>query len=233
MSFTPFCRFAANWNNVSRPSAVLIYDRRNGQFHSIDTDAFFGSHQAGSYESVDGGVLQIHADMMTYDYSPYDSLRIEDFLNNFTKSRIDSKFERFSINTNTWSLTRSEFASGIAVKDFPQINGAFATKPYSFAYFLCNMFLENSSVAKFNVQTGKVEAQLGPTEGYYFHEPVFVPNTGLDATGAEDDGVVMVGGFRADLKGFMMVVDAKTMKVLAEVTAPQLTAPGLHNHFLP
>ena len=32
--------------------------------------------------------------------------------------------------------------------------------------------------------------------------------------------------------GFVLILDAKTMKLLAEVTAPQLTPLGLHNKYV-
>eukprot|EP01126_Amoeba_proteus_P066081 TRINITY_DN94_c0_g2_i1.p1 TRINITY_DN94_c0_g2~~TRINITY_DN94_c0_g2_i1.p1 ORF type:complete len:546 (-),score=95.04 TRINITY_DN94_c0_g2_i1:52-1689(-) len=191
---------------------------------------FFSTHQANWFEDEEGNIV---ADMLMADYNIYASLSVDEILNGFQNSRIDTKFVRVMINTQRWSYHKKEFEMPVNSKEFCQINHLYRYKPYRFVYFVANPFADKSSIIKYDVSKRSIVASWGPYEGLFPAEPIFVQDP---SSFEEDGGVLLVGGLdasRSPPMGFVVVLDAQTLETLASVVAPGLTPMGLHNIFVP
>ncbi len=119
--------------------------------------------------------------------------------------------------------------------EFPHINEQFLTKQHQYVYAVGTshpggdyFFPGQATIGKLDLLSNKM-LTWGPVDFITVQEPRFVPSPGAEA---EDDGIIICGGFNASsLRGIMIVLDAKTMTEIALVTAPQLTPYGLHNDF--
>ncbi|ELT96834.1 hypothetical protein CAPTEDRAFT_203197 [Capitella teleta] len=207
-------------------SKLLVIRKDDGQMvANISTEAFFVTHQLNSYEE-DG---EMHLDMLVYDDSSiYDKATFIDSI--MENEAYETHVQRFRINMTDWSLlSRSELRAktGDAI-EMSNINPSILTKPYKYAYMAKRIFLTDNEIIKLNVQT-KEELSYPFPGGMFIQEPFFVASP--DAKD-EDDGVILVQGVDANQKkGFLMILNAKTMKLTAHVTAPGLALFGLHNTF--
>lgn len=117
----------------------------------------------------------------------------------------------------------------------PRINPRFFQKPYKFVYGMHATRSNNvaNSIAKIDVTTGEAVLWFDPDNLYGAHigEPVFVPNPAA-ADDDEDNGVLVVQGTQyTSQKGFLVVLDAKTMTELARSYAPSHFTYGFHTQF--
>lgn len=226
--------FRSTTYQKQKPARFLVFDRETKKFvANIASSHFFVTHQANWYEDEKGNIV---ADMITYDVSVYGNLFLEDIINNFAGKDMRASFDRFVIDTNDWSVSRKQFPMPAdPAKEFCQINHAFHFKPYEHVYMVSRPFMKSSSIIKYNVEVGEVEHRWGPFPEVYPGEPIFVPAPGGTE---EDDGVLLVGGVDASdekrgAKGFVAVLDARTLEELFVGLAPENTPLGLHNYFSP
>jgi carotenoid cleavage dioxygenase-like enzyme len=226
--------FTATTYQKNKPVKFLVFDREAKVFVAdLASPSFFISHQANWYEDENGNIV---ADMIVYDEPMYQNLFLEDIINNFAGKNMTSSFDRFVIDTKTWTVSRKQFPTPAdPVKEFCQINHEFRYKPYKYTYMVSGVFMKDSSIIKYNVETGRVEARWGPFPEVYPGEPIFVPRPGGTD---EDDGVVLVGGLDASddsrgAKGFVAILNARTLEEVYVGLAPENTPPGLHNYFSP
>lgn len=140
---------------------------------------------------------------------------------------------RIRINMTDWTAEVVNLRPGKAPAAFEMsnINYAYNGIKYTYGYMAKNFDIKDqNAITKLNVDTGEELEYLFP-EGMFVQEPQFVPKPGAVF---EDDGVIIAQGVDGSKqKAFMVVIDAKTMKLMGHVTAPDLALFGLHNRFYP
>lgn len=211
-------------------SRLLVMRKSDGAFiANITMPPFFVTHQLGSYE--DGNF--IHMDMLTYkDSSIYDKHTYVDAL--LSENAYTTNVTRITINLSDLTARMRNLRGdnkAPAAFEMSNINYAYQGKKYTFGYMIRNFDRrEQNAVTKLNVDTGEELEFLLP-EGMYVQEPQFIPKPGAKS---EDDGVILAQGVDGRKhKGFMIVVDAKTMTLIGHVTAPDIALLGIHNRFFP
>uniref|UniRef100_A0A914EAL4 Uncharacterized protein n=1 Tax=Acrobeloides nanus TaxID=290746 RepID=A0A914EAL4_9BILA len=196
-SISPFQWF----DNV--PLRFLIFDKRSKKFVSNPLSAdtpMFVTHQLNAYEDAHGNLI---ADMITYNNAdPYLKDLYRDYL--LTRNQVDpNTVSRFTINTQknaTKNVVTSVIQDTLAV-EFSNINFAYKTKPYTYAYMVKNLFTPGSSIIKINVNninaSGALEFQPGKT--IVVHEPIYVAKPDSKQ---EDDGILLVRGIDVSLEQY-------------------------------
>ncbi|XP_076117851.1 carotenoid isomerooxygenase-like [Mytilus galloprovincialis] len=215
--------FKFEHNGMSR---LVVMRKSDGVIvASIKAKPFFVTHQLGSYE--DGEL--IHMDMLMYDdASIYD--RTTYITSLMANNPYTTNVTRITINTTDWTAMFKYLRTGPpAAFEMSNINYAYNGRKYTYAYMSRNFDrADQNAVTKLNVDTG-VETEYVFPEGMFVQEPQFVsrPNST-----AEDDGVILAQGVDGTKhKAFLCVIDAKTMKLISHVTAPDIALLGLHNRF--
>lgn len=206
-------------------SFFIIIDRRDGSLREIETEPFVCLHSANAFEDKDELVLDLicHGSGNPYDYFYRDNLQsLHPKLPHgiLTRYRLDMKK-----NQAKWSNLSSQN------QEFPRIHYAHHNgKDYQFVYTTiatkqAPLFLD--SIQKTNINTG--HSKLWQKEGYYPGESVFVANP---EGKSEDDGILIFIAFNvATACSSFILLDARTMQQLAEVTLPFHLPFGLHGNF--
>ncbi|XP_045181134.1 carotenoid isomerooxygenase-like [Mercenaria mercenaria] len=211
-------------------SRLLVMRKSDGVFvANITVPPIFITHQLGAYEDGDS----IHMDMLTYNdagiYTQH--LYVE---NLFNKHTYTSNVTRITIHMSNWTASlRSlrEPRKPPAAFEMSNINYKYNAKKYTYAYMARNFAMKDqNALTKLNVDTGEEIEYLYP-KGMFTQEPQFVSRPNAVS---EDDGVLLAQGVDGRKhKAFMVIVDAKTMKLIGHVTAPDLALFGLHNKLFP
>ncbi|XP_060584886.1 carotenoid isomerooxygenase-like isoform X2 [Ruditapes philippinarum] len=207
---------------------LLVMRKSDGEFvANITMSPFFVTHQLGAYE--DGEVINM--DMLTYDnaniYTKYTYLKNLDMPYTTDISRITINMTDFTARMRSLRTKDKD----LAAFEMSNINHAYNGKKYTYGYMAMNFDRrERNAVTKLNVDTGE-EIHYTFPEGLFVQEPNFVPHPN---SSSEDDGVIVAQGIDGRKhKGFMVIIDAKTMELIAHVTAPDMTLLGLHSRFFP
>ncbi|KAL4220089.1 Retinoid isomerohydrolase [Mactra antiquata] len=212
-------------------SRVLLMRKSDGiVFAKIPIQPMFITHQLGAYEDD----TFIYMDMLTYnDSSVYDKhTYVDDMLSD---NVYYTSVTRITINKSSFTLSsiRSLRAANKPQEAFEMsnINYAYYGKKYTYAYMVRNFVrYEQNAITKLNVDTNEETEYVLP-EGMFAQEPQFVPRPNAVH---EDDGVIISQGIDArKQKGFLVIIDARTMTLIAHVTAPDLSMFGLHNRLFP
>ncbi|KAI6176686.1 hypothetical protein M3Y97_00825900 [Aphelenchoides bicaudatus] len=115
--------------------------------------------------------------------------------------------------------------------DFPQINHAFDSRHYKWAYMVEHPFSADNTILKINVEdaTGDHNKRFKTDPSLVMHEPWFVARP--DAS-REDDGVLIIRALDvAENKGVLLIVDATTMAEIGRAYVPISIPFGFHNRF--
>lgn len=207
-------------------SRFLVMRKSDGKFvANITAPPFFATHQLGAYEEGD----LIHMDMLTYnDASVYDKTT---YINSLVvNTPYFTNVTRITIDTTKWTASfrnlRNNTASALEMSN---INYAYYGKKYTYGYMIKNFLrADQNAIIKLNVDTGK-ETSYVFGEGMFAQEPQFIPRPNPMS---EDDGVLLVQGVDGvKNKGFLAIIDAKTMTLISHMTAPGVARFGLHNRF--
>lgn len=154
-------------------------------------------------------------------------------LGNFVRFRLPKVEEAIrDFDGKTFPAVLMDTKSEAAI-ELPRINEKYSLKPYTYVYgFSKSPEKKNNhsfpdALVKIDVKTKA--AMYWSEKGYTPGEPIFVANpNGTD----EDDGVllaVVLDGFNK--ASYLIVLDAKTMKEIARVKAPQVITYGFHGSF--
>ncbi|XP_060575784.1 carotenoid isomerooxygenase-like [Ruditapes philippinarum] len=211
-------------------SRLLVMRKSDGQFiANITMPPFFATHQLNAFE--DGNI--IHMDMLTYnDSSIFDKhMFVENLL---SENVYTTNLSRISISiSGKTARMRNLRGDGKSPSAFemPTINHAYNGKKYEYAYMTRNFDRrEQNAITKLHVDTG-VEQEFILPEGMFVQDPHFVSRQGAIT---EDDGVILAQGVDGiKHKAFMIIVDARTMMMIAHVTAPDIALFGQHSRFFP
>lgn len=207
-------------------SRLLVMRKSDGSFiATVKTKPFFATHQLGSYEERD----LIHMDMLTYnDSSIYTKTT---FVNSFLANNVYiTNVTRITINTTSWTASFKNLRTGPpGAYEMSNINYAYNGRKYTYGYMVKNFDrADPNAITKLNVDTGKEIEYVFP-EGMFAQEPQFIPSP---TPTSEDDGVLLVQGVDGTKnKGFLVVIDAKTMTLISHVTAHAEAKFGIHNRF--
>lgn len=227
-NYEPYFPQAFKYEN-SGYTRLLVMRKSDGQFiANVTTVPMFITHQLGSYE--DGEL--IHMDMLTYDNAGiYDTVTSVNSL--LSGINYTTNVTRITINTTDWSVSVRNLRKDTTPTAFEMsnINYAFNGRKYTYGYMAKNFDRpDQNAITKLNVDTGLEQDYLLP-EGLFVQEPQFWPRPGATA---EDDGIIMAQGVDGvKQKAFMVIVDARTMTLMAHLTAPDLALLGLHERFFP
>lgn len=207
-------------------SRLLVMRKSDGAFiATVKTKPFFVTHQLGSYEEGD----LIHMDMLTYnDSSIYTKTTFASSL--LANNVYISNVTRITINTTSWTASFKNLRTGPpGAYEMSNINYAYNGRKYTYGYMVKNFDrADPNAITKLNVDTGKEIEYVFP-EGMFAQEPQFIESPNPTS---EDDGVLLVQGVDGTKnKGFLVVIDAKTMTLISHVTAHAEAKFGIHNRF--
>jgi len=215
--------------NTPKASNFFIFHYANGKFsdstrRKIDLDACSYNSMAGLLgKQVLGNIKDI--------MSPDVRNSMQYFCDNFKRVTLDLDSKTISSRVD---FPLQDSAGNKYRVELLSINNAFSGKDYCTAYAVTfhsggSPRYEDMGVLKINLCTAKSVA-LGalpattPTvtvftqPNLFLGEPIFVPNTGATA---EDDGhLLVVSRDGNDNKTKLLVIDAKTMKLVASSTSP-------------
>ena len=206
-------------------SFFVVIDRRNGKTHEIETAPFVCLHSVNAYEHENKIILDL---VCHPSGNPYDSLYLSNIRSN-KPTLPTGEIRRYAINLHLKNC--DEITISNRSHEFPRINYmACNGNHYQFVYTTLIMNLGDpffNEIQKLNVQTGSIQCWGKPN--YYLSEAVFVARTNGQQ---EDDGVLLTIAFNASTQlSSLMIIDALSMHLLAEVCLPLHLPFGLHGNF--
>lgn len=206
-------------------SFFIIIDRRNGQIYEIETEPFVCLHSVNAYEYGN----EIMLDLVCYQPgNPYDRLTLSNLKSN--KPNLPTgEIRHYAINP--LAKTCKQMAISSKPHEFPRINYKICNgNHYQFVY---TSLINNpgdpffNAIQKLNVQTGKV--QQWDKTNYYLGEAIFVAR---ENSQLEDDGLLLSIAFNVSTQlSSLIIIDAQSMQLIAEVCLPLHLPFGLHGNF--
>lgn len=206
-------------------SFFVIIERKNGTIYEIETEPFVCLHGVNAYEDNNEIIMDL---VCHHAGNPYDKL----FLANLRSDKPTlptGEIRRYAIDIHSKSCNQKTLSND--VHEFPRINYRRCNgNDYQFVYTNLIANPEDqffNAIQKLNIQTGSI--QQWDKENYYFGEAVFVarPNGQL-----EDDGVLLSIAYNALTQlSSLMIIDALSMQLAAEVCLPMPLPFGLHGNF--
>ena len=206
-------------------SFFIIIDRRNGQIQEVETDPFVCLHSVNAYEYESELVLDL---VCHSSGNPYDKLYLSNLCS--TQPTLPTgEIKRYVINLN--SKNCNQIITSTNTHEFPRINYKFCNGTnYQFVYtnFITHPGAQFfNAIQKLNIQTGNT--QHWEKTNYYLGEAVFVPK--IDSK-LEDEGVLLSIAFDASTNlSSLVIIDALSMHLLAEIFLPLHLPFGLHGNF--
>ncbi|MGQ3889406.1 carotenoid oxygenase family protein [Legionella sp. CNM-1927-20] len=207
------------------PSFFVILDRRSGKIHEIETEPFICLHSVNAYEHRKEIILDLVCHQLE---NPYDKL----YLSNLRSSKPSlptGEIRRYVINIDSRHCNQEAFSN--SAHEFPRINYMrYNGNDYQFMYTNLIANPEDqffNAIQKLNTQKGSI--QHWNRKNYYLGEAVFVarPNSQL-----EDEGVLLSIAFDVTTQlSSLIVIDALSMQLVAEVCLPLHLPFGLHGNF--
>lgn len=198
------------------PTIVYVIDRESGQFWSFCTESFFSFHHINGFEK--GGKVYIdliaypNADII-YKVNGYPFVKNPD--NRLLRLEMDLLCHTIKVHQKS----EEHF-------EFPRLNESMIGKEYQYFYAV-HIHPRGDGIIKYNHSGSKNTYWF--EEGAYANEPIFVPHPQAQT---EDEGVILtVVNNLQEKKSFLLVLDAKTLKELARMTAPHFIPFGFHGQF--
>jgi carotenoid cleavage dioxygenase-like enzyme len=206
---------------------LVVVDRLLGKHvGTYDAETFFSFHQINAFEDGEDIVIDLVA---MNDASSIWNLELARLRDPKKNPRFHGQARRYRISPRAKTPVMVEALSS-ALVEFPQINPAYGTKPYRFAYFTSYRSSNSSwfdELTKVDVTTG--QDLRWHEEGCFPGEPVFVQDPSSEA---EDGGVLLSVVLDTRLgRSFLLVVDAATMTELARAQAPHHIGFNTHGIF--
>lgn len=210
-------------NNLS--SFFVIIDRNTEKILEIETEPFVCLHTVNAYEDKN----EILLDLVCHPSgNPYDKF----YLSNLRSSEPilpTGEIRRYIIDLSSKNCNQITLSTN--GHEFPRINYKRCNRhEYQFVY--TNLLTHPTkpffnAIHKMNIRTGSVQQWY--KENYYLGEAVFVPKTTSEV---EDDGVLLSIAFNASTQlSSLMILDASSMELVAEINLPLHLPFGLHGNF--
>ena len=209
----------------SASSFFVVINRSNGKTYEIESEPFICLHSVNAYEHENNIIMDL---ICHPPGNPYDSL----YLANLRSSKPElttGEIRRYSINLYSESCDQITLSSN--THEFPRINYRnYNGNHYQFVYTALITNLGDpffNEIQKLNVQNGNIQRWGKPN--YFLGEAVFVART---ESQQEDDGVLLTIAFDASTQlSSLMIIDALSMHLVAEVYLPLHLPFGLHGNF--
>lgn len=207
-------------------SRLVVIDRASGETREHVTEAFFTFHTVNAFERGDETVL----DLLAYpDADIATALRVDRMIAELPDLR--PKLIRIVMRPGVERATvekLSDVGFEFPAINYRRVNG----RSYRFAYGASNDPGAGggyaSAIVKVDITTG---GSLSFSDrAHVFGEPMFVARPDGDS---EDDGVLLTVGSANDAESsVLVVVDAKTMALVASAEVPRSIPLGFHGSFL-
>jgi carotenoid cleavage dioxygenase-like enzyme len=219
--------------DTTEPVRVYVVDLKKGALAAnltLNGEPFLYSHTTNSFQ-VDG---QIYLDLVGYRQSFFKRYSFATLLNKTARdASAHSETLRLKLDLGSGIATQEVLLPG-ADMEFPTINEYFKGRENCYVWSLENNFhppepntgatgFASMAATKFNVCESAKHRTADRTSFYrpntYYGEAFFVPRPGGTK---EDDGVVMLPSLNGTVgRMTLLVLDAVTMKPLAEVPLPE------------
>ncbi|WP_131781854.1 carotenoid oxygenase family protein [Legionella gresilensis] len=207
------------------PSVFVILDRRNGQLLEIETEPFVCLHSINAYEHKNEIILDLVCHQAG---NPYDKL----YLSNLRSSKPTlptGAIKRYVLDIHAKHCNQETLTSNN--QEFPRINYTRCNgNNYQFVYTNSiegpdNQFF--NTIQKINTKTGSI--QHWHKKNNYVGEALFVLRPNCQS---EDDGILLSIAFDMNTQlSTLIIIDALSMQLLAEVCLPIHLPFGLHGNF--
>jgi len=205
---------------------LVVIDRSNGAAREHVTEAFFIFHTVNAFERADATVLDLlaypNADIVTSLRTERMAALLPDLRPSLLRVVMRPGVERATVEK--LSDVGFEFPS----THYKRVSG----RPYRFAYGASDGYRAgsawSSAIVKIDTEAG---ASLSFSDGVHvFGEPLFVARPRGDS---EDDGVLLsVGSAKDSETSILVVIDARTMALVATAEVPSSIPLGFHGSFL-
>ena len=205
---------------------LIVIDRATGETREHVTEAFFAYHTVNAFERGDETVLDVlvypNADIVA-------SLRVDRMVARLPDLR--PSLQRITMRAGV-ARASIEKLSDVGF-EFPSINYKHVNgRPYRFAYGASDGPETGgayaSAIVKVDIETGGSKSFRD--EGYVFGEPIFVAQP---ESGGEDGGVLLTVGSARDAESSkLVVIDARTMALVASAEVPSSIPLGFHGSFV-
>lgn len=230
-----------------RKTLFYVIDRARGGVVAkyVSEDTFFAFHRINSFEEADGAIIIDLPTMENYTFleaatvpnlranlgSKINASSHQDLAGVFTRYRLPSQGAAAQrVNGSLIShlaevVFTLPYSSGNI--ELPQINNAYAQRPYSYAYGIHTdkpgYFAD--SLIKVDTRAREVKTWL-PSTNVMPSEPVFAAAPGA---AREDDGVLLTVIMDAEAKNSaLVVVNATTMEEMGRARMPIVMGYGFH-----
>lgn len=211
---------------------TIISRHGKGVIAKYKTSAFFCFHTINAFERDDA----IHIDLCYYDDTTIlDDFKLPDLASATAIS--PATFARFTLpNISAASSRGSDEPKHASIRRFtdgtielPRIHPKFKQQDYRFVYGISNENQVFDAIVKLDVTNGK--RVIWTDANAIAAEPIFVPNPDGKE---EDDGCVLVTVLDANAKkSSLIVLDAKSMKEVANAQVPQIIPFHFHGMVRP
>jgi len=204
---------------------------------------FYYFHFINSFETENAIIFDVSALSfnMLYDFT-LEMERSPEIRNSNQIALIVYRFTMYTSGIKKGKVERRALTSTTSTNDFPSYNKGFTSKEY--CYFYSMQWFHDAetyasiAITKNDACSSSSSSSDSPTpvsfwykEGYYPSEATFIPHVGA---AAEDDGVlVFTASVGATRTSYLEIVDAKTMKNIAEIKMPNFVTFTTHGEFYP
>lgn len=206
----------------SRLTTVYVFDKKTGKLISeISTQAMFAFHHINAFEGKDGLInlylsASDNADLVVKvgeTETKYGNVQLQKMVIDLNKSSIDIV-----------RLSKESY-------ELPSIKENLVGRENQYFYAVWFNALGNkngSGLAKYDIKNNKTKHWLH--EGLSPGEPLFVSKPSAKN---EDDGVILSVVYdKSNKEGFLVIIDAHSMKELARAKMPQALPIGFHGRFI-
>lgn len=224
----------------NEPATLYIVDLKLGNVTTITMNTIFAMHHVNAYELSNGSIIMDVSSYPSPDFVNHlqlhvlrDPVKRNSFAAHAQLKRIF--IDMIKLQAREIPLDPTPTPPLTSLLDMPVINEAYRSKHYCFVYGLVlktdNKTLSKVAIVKKDVCHGGQGDRMWQLDGHYAVEPWFVAHPqGVD----EDDGLVLVPVLHGARKQtYLIVLDARTLKLINKAVMPTNIPYSLHGRFFP
>ena len=226
------CIDAMVWDE-NTPTDIYVVNLKTGVVEiSTETRPFFSAHHVNAFETEDDEIV------VDLCQTPFKNMAGYMLFENIWAARetgqATSNLRRFTIEKASGKVTETDIPRSptstplVDTFDFPTINEAYRGRRYCFAYGVIMLDYSRHHLVKRSLCDPSKDRILGRVNHYY-SEMNFVANP--DAT-EEDDGVLTTVAYDGESeKSYLLILDAKELKVINKAFLPYRVPMHFHGNF--
>merc|ERR1712212_293576 len=217
------------------PTDIYVVNLKTGVVEvTTETRAFFSAHHVNAFETEDNKLV------VDLCQTPFENMAGYMLFENIWEAKetgsATSKLRRFIIDKSSGEVIERDIPLSpssnplVDTFDFPTINEAYRGRRYCYAYGVIMLEYSRHHLVKRSLCDPEKDRLLGLVNHYY-SEMNFVANP--EGT-EEDDGVLTTVVYDGELeKSYLMILDAKELKIINKAFLPYRVPMHFHGNFFP